>query len=235
MKGFTLIELSIVLVLVALIVAGITGGRTLIRTAELNSVIADVAHYKSMVASFDMKYHGLPGDIRNPFEYWPNDVPGAPLIYMGNGNRQINSQDPPSPDERENAQAWLHMYRAEMVSGSFDGVPPLEIGRSVPPSKIEGGGYTFWFSTFYGHEGNAIVFGKEGGSGLFNAVINTRDAVVIDTKSDDGSADTGKVIGAEAWDSAVGTCVTSPGGGLAPSAYILSNKEVKCYLWFWID
>ena len=41
-QGFTLLELSIVLVIIGLVIGGITVGKDLIRSAELNSLVSDI-------------------------------------------------------------------------------------------------------------------------------------------------------------------------------------------------
>ena len=63
-SGFTLIELSIVLVIIGLIVGGILVGQDLIHAATIRSQISQIEKYNTAVNSFQIKYDGLPGDLQ---------------------------------------------------------------------------------------------------------------------------------------------------------------------------
>src|ERR1700735_3151873 len=62
-KGFTLIELSIVLVIIGLIVGGILTGQDLIKAAEQRATLAQVEKYNTAVNTFRNKFGGIPGDL----------------------------------------------------------------------------------------------------------------------------------------------------------------------------
>src|SRR5665213_289434 len=61
--GFTLIELSIVLVIIGLIVGGILVGQDLIKAAEVRAQISQIEKYNQAVNTFRAKFGGLPGDL----------------------------------------------------------------------------------------------------------------------------------------------------------------------------
>lgn len=61
-NGFTLVELSIVLVIVGLLIGGILVGQSLIESAKLNRVISQLSQYDVAVTTFYTKYKQLPGD-----------------------------------------------------------------------------------------------------------------------------------------------------------------------------
>jgi prepilin-type N-terminal cleavage/methylation domain-containing protein len=62
-SGFTLIELSMVLVIIGLIVGAIFVGREMIKAAEIRAQVSQIEKYKSAVNTFRIKYGYLPGDI----------------------------------------------------------------------------------------------------------------------------------------------------------------------------
>ena len=78
-NGFTLIELSIVIVIIGLIVAGVVGGQTLVKQAKLRSIITDVQKTQTIINTFFLEYGAMPGDMPNASNYWT----GA---YDGDGN-----------------------------------------------------------------------------------------------------------------------------------------------------
>jgi prepilin-type N-terminal cleavage/methylation domain-containing protein len=66
-SGFTLIELSIVLVIIGLIIGGILTGQSLIDAAAQRTQISQISKYNAAVQAFQTKYGGyLPGDIPDP-------------------------------------------------------------------------------------------------------------------------------------------------------------------------
>src|SRR5476651_1560647 len=61
--GFTLIELSIVLVIIGLIVGCILVGQDLISAAEVRATVGQIEKYNSAVNTFRGKYNSMPGDM----------------------------------------------------------------------------------------------------------------------------------------------------------------------------
>jgi len=61
-SGFTLIEATLVLVIVALVMGGVLGGRELIYASKIRSTINQKSSYDTAVAAFREKYDCYPGD-----------------------------------------------------------------------------------------------------------------------------------------------------------------------------
>ncbi len=61
-SAFSLIELSIVLIIIGLLIAGITGGASLIKNSELRSAMGEARGYAVAVNGFYSQYAYLPGD-----------------------------------------------------------------------------------------------------------------------------------------------------------------------------
>jgi prepilin-type N-terminal cleavage/methylation domain-containing protein len=57
-SGFSLLELSITLVIVGLATAAITSGTHLMQAAKLNNIIAEISGYVKATNSFKDKYKG---------------------------------------------------------------------------------------------------------------------------------------------------------------------------------
>ena len=75
-SGFTLIELSIVLVIIGLLVGGVLEGQDLIKAAQIRSTISQFEQFDAAVNTFRTKYNNLPGDVVNGTNFFANtDVP----------------------------------------------------------------------------------------------------------------------------------------------------------------
>ena len=64
-KAFSLIDLSIVLIIISLIVAGITGGKSLIESAKIRNVINEFNNLEKSIYAFKVIKDRLPGDVNN--------------------------------------------------------------------------------------------------------------------------------------------------------------------------
>lgn len=90
-RGFTLVELSIVMVIIGLVAGGILLGRDLIQAAQIRATIAQVQRFDSATNIFKSKYNAMAGDEPHPEQFFATDPWGAPANQMaGNGDGIIN-------------------------------------------------------------------------------------------------------------------------------------------------
>lgn len=85
-SGFTLIELSIVLVIIGLLVGGVLVGRDLIASAAIRAQIGQIEKFNSAINTFRTKYNALPGDIAEPNASGFGLFPRGTDAGQGDGN-----------------------------------------------------------------------------------------------------------------------------------------------------
>ncbi len=144
--GFSLVELSLVLVIVGLLVGGVLVGKDLIRAAEIRGILSDYDKYNSAVTAFKLKYNGLPGDITDATNIWgvaagnssdnytsscysgARNIPiGSQLTCNGDGNGMVAGSTTCSNNNlaftfacnNESAMTWQHLANAGLVGGSY--------------------------------------------------------------------------------------------------------------------
>ena len=230
-KGFTLIELSIVIVIVSLLVVAITGGKSIMRSVEVKSVMVDINNFKGAINIFTHQYRYLPGDLPNGKEYWPNCSDHLFASFTspcsGNGDGKLESL------WNEGMITWEHLSLAELIPGNYKAGWGPVIDVNMPGSKIDGGGYLIgWYEvgapggSFAGKNLNAIRFAHKQGT-FGRPILTPIEAKAIDTKYDDGIIDKGNIIARGHGGS---NCMR-----WGPRRYLISNDNIACYMIFAID
>ena len=82
--GFSLVELSIVIVIVGLVSAGVVAGGQIVESSKIQAQISQLYKYKNAYESFKQQFNALPGDFNKAENYWPDAT-------NGNGDRKITN------------------------------------------------------------------------------------------------------------------------------------------------
>lgn len=231
-SGFSLVELSIVMLIAGLLVAGITSGAHLMQAAKLNKIISEITGYVTATNNFKDKYRAWPGDMPNATSYWGTYSAGPPITGATNGNG----------DEKitEDFQAWRQMALAGMISGSYTGVTAgatsYQAGVNMPASSIEGAYYQLYhWGPYFGTTGLFLALEKFAANDAGGGALTPSDTHIIDVKIDNGIASTGNVYGHRGSDyiGASGKCVDADFSA-ASANYILTDTATSCRLFYWI-
>ena len=113
-RGFTLVEIAIVLVIIGLLLGGILKGQEMITQAKIKNVIADMSGVSAAMYGYQDRYRALPGDDKGAATRWSS--PAATGGTVGNG--VIEGAWNSTTLTLESMLFWDHLRRAGFVSGS---------------------------------------------------------------------------------------------------------------------
>lgn len=245
--AFTLIELSVVLVVIGLLVGGIMGGQYLVRQAEIQGTITDLTKYKSAYVQFRETYGMKPGDLTDAQDYWGADTNCTTTFTAtdrvlkkttcnGDGDNLIEAY--------ENFRAWQHMADADLIDGAYTGVPGsggayhAVPDQNVPAGRLSGSAYymdtygpiTNGADTVYNLLAKAtdgLYFGTQTATNWpTGPVFTPRQQYQIDSKIDDGKPTTGNMFAFKSGTNP--NCVTG-------TDYALTEGGVNCSFVYFIE
>ena len=211
-EGFTLIELSIVLVIVGLLIGGILVAQSMISTSKVTAVAAQIQQFDAGVMNFKTKYNYLPGDAP-AFGGDGDGLIDTSLNCPGFNNyinvftcEIANFCNNFNPQEYKNNACVSIVGFQAIGSGS---------GKNVPLSKL-GAANSFFIATgessdagiLNGNSKNyySILSGVQAQAPSVNnwyffttttnanSAVKTADALALDKKIDDGIANGGTVL-----------------------------------------
>ncbi len=233
-SAFSLIELSIVLIIIGLLIAGVTGGASLIKSSELRAVASEARAFTTSINGFYNQFNAYPGD-------YTTAISGS---STGDGDNTIEYGSGGGGTASEGRNAWVQMKAAGIIDSNVLSAATSVVatttaasfGSSVPASKIKSSGWDLDYNATSGVLQNVLVLtGATGtyssgntlvnGTSVAGGAITPTDALSVDTKIDDGVANTGKVRGVT---STTGTCNSS-------GTYSTSTTTKVCALSYQVD
>jgi len=181
-KGFTLVEIAIVLVIIGLLLGGILKGQEMITQAKIKNVIADFSGISAAYHGYQDRYRAIPGDDPNAATRWAGAT-------AGNGNGQVAGKYNSATATDESRLWWDHLRRSGFVSGNgtnqpfnaVTGMIGIQTGDAATPTVGP---------ALKDASGNGFV-------GLIICSANLLDKITIaaDTQMDDGVPNAGTVRG----------------------------------------
>jgi prepilin-type N-terminal cleavage/methylation domain-containing protein len=231
--GFTLVEISIVMIIIGLLIGGTFGGMKLIENMQVNKTVQDLKSIESAALTFKDTYGRLPGDIVSPAARLPNCTV-APCATGGNGDRMIGGvySIHALADTDEEFTFWQHLQAADLVSLGIKNTTDMTFGEGSPEAAIDGG-YRLvgrFTGTLYVQpiNGKHPILISENYNAIYSSTppqdtesVRCSIGAAIDRKMDDARPLVGRVI-------QYGNCPTAPTG--LTSEYNTSATEG--ILWF---
>jgi prepilin-type N-terminal cleavage/methylation domain-containing protein len=256
--GFSLMELSIVLVIIGLLVGGIIAGKSLIRAGTVKSAVIHMQRYSAAIQTFRDQYNALPGDMTNATNYWGvaggngsgrdtacySTVSTNTATCNGNGNGHVYLSDGVADlSAPEWYRGWQHLANAGLITGHFTGTaagaPRMAMaGINIPAGPMDNSGFTY-MSYYAPHNGDitwfagdytGIMLGSSSSVGVETSdpILAPGEASILDIKFDDGRPATGLIRMNKSL-----TCLTSDDPNTAE--YILNSSAIQCNLFMAIS
>lgn len=172
--GFTLVELSIVLVIIGLIVGGVLMGQDLIRAAETRAIIAQLEKYNTAVNTYKLKYGVLAGDAKFP------GYSGTLLTTADNNG--ILASTPGTPTATPTSIAgelvwfWSELSRAGFIDGKFSGLSTGTVLSASATDKTVAN-----FPSTKANRGGIIAYGFTDGINYYHIGLDNNTAATIKT------------------------------------------------------
>ena len=240
-SGFTLVELSIVIIIIGFLIAGVAAGQSLIKEAKLGVAANELREIETALKMFKLKYGVLPGDMSNASAYFGPCGNVYPEICDGDGNGYLHIPGVGDQSFEEKA-VFLHLALAGFLprnlsedGGNYQKMKAFAKG-GYTIRTWDAGGLMYGESKAYGDD--LLIHAGRWSYGLgitANGLMKPIDYLAIDIKFDDGNPITGRLLVNRGWYVNDTVCIDQlPQWGNPPSIthLLLDDDTESCYIMF---
>lgn len=179
LPGFSLIELSFVMIIIGIIMAAVFKGQDLLETARLQSCVSDLNRYRLAIMNYYNQFNQLPGNDINAKNHFGNTATN------GDGKGLIQTA--------EQEHVWKHLHMASLADS--DQPPAARIGGTIsvisnPKSDLQG---------------NYLILSKT--PGKLTALLTPQQAMVLKSKAGEIKVNEGNIRVIEGEGVTAGSCI----------------------------
>ncbi len=249
-NGFTLVELSIVMIIIGLLIGGILKGQELVMNARVASVVTQTKQVSAAYNTFYDSYHAVPGDMSSAEGGLANCL-ATTACYGGNGDNVLGVGIPtgqeaeawyntPATITSENTQFWKHLALTDMIGGINPTATVTGWNQTHPYTSLDAGLHARTSRSVAAHgslDGLTLVLRNDlngnwkcDNPGRDNCAIAPDFAYRIDAKMDDGYAFSGIIQSISSnWGNGCGTANHELNG---PDGYAHEVSTKSCDMMF---
>lgn len=165
LPGFTLIELSIVMIIIGIITAAVFKGQDLIETARLQATLSEFNRIKMMLIQY-----------REQYGQWPGNDSRATQRF---GQGVTDGDGAGSVQPAESSHVWIHLAKGGLLDS-----------EDAPTAKI-GGHFMVLSDISPALKGNWIIL--TGKSGAMLPALTPKQALQLKSKLDESTPDKGQL------------------------------------------
>lgn len=182
-RGFTLVEIAIVLVVIGLLLGGVLKGQELLENGRIRKALNDFNTIAAATFTYQDRYRQLPGDDDGAVRFGLTDT-----TEEGDDDGIIEGNWNSTTANDEARLFWLHLRSDGLVDGS---------GEDQPANAFNGESGVM-FENMETEDEHVICMDN----------VTKKSAVIIDIRIDDGATTTGSFNGS---DTAVVAAASFPG------------------------
>lgn len=179
LPGFSLIELSIVMIIIGILMAAVFKGQDLLESARLQATLSDMNRYRLAILSYQDQFSHLPGNDSNAQPRFGGNA------RNGDGRGIIQASEAP--------QVWQHLFQAKLIE--FESAPLARIGGYISVLSNPRSSFT----------GNYLVLSKS--PTTLQAALTPHQAMLFKTKAGESKPTSGIYIVAEGEGASPDSCV----------------------------
>lgn len=151
--GLTLVEVTIVLVILGVVVQSVLKGQELIRNTRVRDIMVQQAGVEQAVLAFQDRYRAMPGDYVKA----DANIACSGGCLNGNGNGRVEAGTDGAL--HEDILAWQHMSAAGFLRDNYvmEDSSATEPTTANSPTSVYGGYLQVAFDQRWGHSTNAVL------------------------------------------------------------------------------